>query len=1154
MKRTIYLLVAITCLLMSLPGLAQRITISQKNAPLRTIFTSIKEQTGISVIYETPLLRNANRVTLQINDLPLQDALKLIFEHQPIRYEYTPGSKVILLFPAPLTSIQSPTQSAAPTGKINIKGRVTTVSGEPVASATVIAPGSSLQATTNEHGDFVLNNVSSNEKLIISLVSYETEVIEVNSRKEVNITLYPLAKELSEVVVSTGFQKQSIERLTGSFSKVNQELLNRRVSTTVLDRLDGVTSSLLFNKNVQIGSITNPSTISIRGRSTIYANPEPLIILDNFPYTGDVNNINPNDVESITVLKDAAAASIWGAYAANGVIVITTKTGKYKQDIKLSFNSNITVGEKPDLYYEPTLGSSDYIDVERFLFNNDHYVNLEIDPRRRAFSPAIEIMILERDGQLSSSQAIAQLNLLRQQDVRVDREKYFYRRSTNQQYAISASGGGLHNQYYFSAGYDKNLSNQVGNQYDRVTLNANNTYAWLNRKLELSTGIIFSSSQIKQAAVFLPIYPYVDFADANGQALSVNYGIRQPYIDTAGGGRLLDWNYRPLDELRLANNKTTLTDYRINIGLKYTIFKGLTANILYQYNRGFSEQRNLRSLETYYTRDLINQFTQIGRDSIITPIPYGAILDKTSLNYQAHNVRVQIDYNHTWNSNHTINVFTGAELRSLTNQVTGNRLYGYDPDRQTSLPVDYIKAFPLYQNPSSQLRILNIDNNVQKIDRYISYFINAAYTIGQRYTISASARKDESNIFGVKTNQKGIPLWSTGISWEINKEKFYRQANWLPYLRLRLTHGYNGNVDRSVSAFTTAVIDGLNNYGSLPGHIINPPNPALRWEKVQMTNLGVDFASLNNVISGSVEYYYRHAKDLIGYSPLDPTTGMAIFRGNTGDMKGQGVDITLNTQNIYQNKVKWVSTLLFSFTKDEVTAYKIRQSTINSYLNPDLFNPLEEKPLYAVYSLRWMGLDPLTGDPQGLLNNEISKDYKAILNSTDVSNLLYIGPANPVFFGSIRNTLLWKQFQLSFNITWKAGYYFRRQSVSYNELFTGGIGHTDYTKRWQKPGDEAGTNVPSMQYPATELRDNFYKFSSVLIEKGDHIRLQDIRLSYDFSKQELNRLPIQSLQFYIYANNIGLLWKANKQNIDPDYLYTMPAPLTIAGGIKINFK
>lgn len=1153
MKRTINLLVAtITCLLLSISGLAQGITISKKNVPLNTIFASIKDQTGYSFVYESFLLQDARKVDLHVNNAPLQDVLKLIFENQPIRYEM--DGKNILLFPAQSSSTRGPTQAPSPPGKINIKGRVSLQTGEPIASATVYSQISKQLVTTDSNGIFSLNDILSSEQLVVSYVSYETEIVEINGRKELYITLQPQARELSEVVVSTGYQKQSIEKLTGSFSKVNNELLNRRVSTTILDRLDGVTSSVLFNKNIVPGDNKNQSNISIRGRSTIYANPEPLIILDHFPYTGDVNNINPNDIESITILKDAAAASIWGAYAANGVIVITTKTGKYNQPIRLSFNSNVTVGEKPDLFYAPVLGSSDYIDVEQFLFDKDYYTNQENDPRHLALSPAVEIMIKERDGKLSFAQATAQLNTLRQQDVRRDLEKYFYRRSLNQQYSISASGGGPHNQYFFSAGYDKNLGSQASNQYDRITLNANNTYAWLNRKLEFTTGIIFTGSQIRQGFVLPNFNPYEKLVSDNGQPLAVNYRIRQPYIDTAGGGKLLDWNYRPLDELRLVNNKTVLTDYRINTGLKYTFQKGLTANLFYQYNKGFSERRNLQSMETYFTRDLINQFTQINGDTVITPIPYGAILDKFNLDYQAHNVRAQIDYAHTWNSKHTINVFAGAEVRSFTGQETINRQYGYDPDRQTSLPVDYQTTFPLYHDRSSQSRILNMDNNRRKAERYLSYFANAAYTIHQRYTVSASARKDESNIFGVKTNQKGVPLWSTGISWEISKEQFYRQKNWLPYLRLRITHGYNGNVDRSVSAFTTASISGINNFGALPGNIINPPNPALRWEKVQMTNIGVDFFTLNNIFSGSLEYYLRHAKDLIGYSPLDPTTGMSAFRGNTADMKGQGMDVTFHIQNIHQKNVNWQSTILISFTKDEVTAYKVRQNSIGAYLNPDLFNPLEEKPLYAVYSLRWMGLDPLNGDPQGILNNVISKDYNALLNSTDFKDLHYDGPANPTFFGSIRNTVEWKRIQLSFNIAFKVGYYFRRPSINYYDLFSNSKGHTDFSLRWKKPGDEGSTYVPSMLYPNNERRDAFYKYSSVLVEKGDHIRLQDIRLSYDFNKEKLKQFSIQALQFYVYANNIGIFWKANKQHIDPDYIGGFPAALTLAGGVKIDFK
>lgn len=1154
MKRTTILLITITCLLLSVSGFAQQIlpsqqrliTISRNNVSLATIFSIIESKTVYRFIYDSTLLINARKVSLRVTKATIEEVAAILFTDQPFSYKFVNES--VQLLPKNAGIVHAPATT-------NIKGKVTTKTGDPIPSASIIARSSHQETATDENGEFKLDNVLLRDSLTVSCVSYGTEVIKVTGNRDLLITLELLAKELSEVV-ATGYQKQKVERSTGSFSKVNNELLNYKVTTNVLDRLNGVASGVLFNTNIQPGNPTNQASISIRGRSTIFANPEPLIILDNFPYTGNVNNINPNDIESITILKDAAAASIWGALAANGVIVINSKTGKYNQDIKLSINTNATVGDKPDLYYAPVMSSSNYIDVERFLFDSAHYLGREADPQHPALTPAIEIMIQERDGLISPAKATTLLNTLRKLDLRRDWEKYFYRHSINQQYALNASGGGKYNQYYFSAGYDKNLSNGVGTQNDRITLTANNTYAWWKRKLEFTSGIIFSTSQVRNTGGNLSInYPYAQLADTNGQPIPINYGLRKTYIDTAGNGQLLDWNYRPLDELRLANNKTIVTDYRINAGLKYTIIPGLSANILYQYNKGFSEMRNLHSRESYFTRNLINQYTQINGASVTTAIPYGDILDRINNTYQAHNLRIQGDYTHTWNANQILNAFAGLEVRSFSNQYTGTRMYGYDPDRLTSIPVNYAATFPLYSSSSAEERIPYLDKNSTLTDRYLSYFVNAAYTFRQRYIVSASARKDESNIFGVKTNQKGVPLWSAGLSWEISKEAFFGQAHWLPYLRLRLTHGYNGNVDRTVSAFTTATIQNQNSWGATSGEIINPPNPALRWEKVRMSNIGIDFSSLHNTISGSIEYYIRKAEDLIGNSPLDPTTGNSIFRGNTANMKGHGIDVTIQTLNINKKHWKWMSAFLFSYTKDEVTEYKVQLNAIGSYLNTDFLNPLKGKPVYSLYSLQWMGLDPLNGDPQGWLNNQISKDYGAIRNSADFNNLRYNGPVNPTFFGSVRNTIAWKQLQLSFNITWKAGYYFRKSSINYNDLFNAGAkGHPDFTQRWQKPGDENNTNVPSMQYPNNNLRDLFYQFSSILVEKGDHIRLQDIRLTYNCSQQLLQRLPIQGLQFYVYANNIGILWRANRQHIDPDYVSGFPAPRTIAVGIKIDFK
>jgi TonB-linked SusC/RagA family outer membrane protein len=961
-------------------------------------------------------------------------------------------------------------------------------------------------------------------------------------------------------VVSTGYQQIPGERVTGSFVKINNELINRSVSPDIISRLKGVTSGLLTDES----NSGNPLGISIRGRSTIYANTSPLIVVDNFPYDGDINNINPNDVESITVLKDAAAASIWGARSGNGVIVITTKKGNYNQPVRVSFNSNITVGGKPDLFYLPNISSAGFIEVEKFLFDKGYYDNDILSPTQKALTPAVEILVKRREGKLSAEQAAAQLNALAKYDVRNDLLKYAYRTRVNQQYAVNLSGGSPNQQYYVSLGYDKNLHTAVGDQYSRISVNANNTYALLKHKLEINTGILFSQTRQQNNGISSSefskrtIYPYAQLADANGQPLPVAR-YRQGYVDTAGQGKLLDWNYFPLDEMRLSDNTNKGTSYLVNLGIKYKVVKALDLTLNYQYGRGLSEMRNRYSQQTFYTRDYINRFTQVdwATGKVTRPVPLGDILDWGNTEYTSHNTRAQLNYNNTWKGVHQLAAIAGGEIRDYRAGTVSSRFYGYNAQRGTSMPVNYLNPYPSYIDGSS-ITIESAQDAGNQADRNVSYFTNLAYTYDHRYTFSVSARNDASNLFGVKTNQKWAPFWSAGLAWKLSKEDYYH-IKWLPYLRFRVTYGYNGNVDKSVSAFLiTQSVGAVNRYGAEQSAVFNPPNPALRWEKTRQINAGLDFGTTNNRFSGSLEYYHKSGTDLMGDASLPPSSGLPQYRGNTANMKGSGVDLRVSSDNI-QGKLTWNTTLLFNFNRDRITGYNVAPAVNNDYVSGIV--PIVGKPFSALHSYRWGGLDPATGDPQGIKDGKSSKEYGDIINSADPAAIVYNGPTQPAFFGGMINTLSWKQFALSSNITYKFGYYFRRASVGYYSFFMATrAGHSDYDKRWQNPGDEQHTYIPSLIYPADPTRDQFYRYAEVLVEKGDHIRLQDIRLSYDLSKQLIRRLPFEHMQFYIYANNLGILWRANDHGIDPDvtqytgYAYlAVPQVKTLAAGIKIDF-
>ncbi len=1129
----------------------QKISISGKGLTLRQVFAEIEKQTDYTFYYKVEILGDTRKVDVNFRNIPLQQALDSLFTNQPLQYRIIEKNIVV-----------SYVKPANPRQVVPLSGYVTNRDGQPLPGASVVVRNSTASAITDEQGRFAIK-ASAGATVAASFVGHITKEVPVTDETiatGMTIRLQVSDQKLEEVtVVSTGYQKISKERATGSFVQINNELLNRSVSTNIIDRLEGIASGLTFNRNNVAG--TNTSAISIRGRNTIFANPNPLIVIDNFPYDGDMSSINPNDVESITILKDAAAASVWGAFSGNGVIVITTKRGKFNQAARVSVSSNVTVMDKPDLHYYPRMALTDFVDLQRWLFEKGHF-NAQI-AGRNGISPVLDILNKEKNNLISPDEAKRQINELRTRDELAEREKYLYRTAVNQQYNVNISGGSANNRYALSMGFDKNAASLVNVFYQRFTLNGNNTWKFLNDKLDLTTDLYFTRSRdVNNNGMLvdgaISTNPFFTFKDANGNAAIANYTqetMRPGYIDTAGAGLLLDWYARPLDEIDRGDNKTNKTEYRVNINLAYKITPGLTATAYYQYNSAFSSQKQFFSQETFFVRDLINRYSQIdyNRRTITRPIPLGGIMQTRENSYEGHLFRGQLDYKQKWGSDHELTAIAVAEIRKTDNFLVNDRQYGYNKDLAIMQPVDYLRSYPMLYNPFEQRQIPYFNSRVGNADRFISYLANASYTYADRYTFYASARQEASNLFGVETNQRTVPLWSASAGWELSRESFYR-ITWLPFMKLRLSYGYMGNLDRTVSAYLTADRLGMNSWGVGSGSIQNPPNPSLRWEKSRSINIGLDFATANRRIEGSIEYYSKKGIDLIAYSPMAPSTGVTLFKGNTADMRSRGIDLTLNTRNL-TGALQWNTAFLFSFNKEKLTNYKAKQAAIGNYLNSGLLAPLEGRPLYSIYSYVWAGLDA-NGDPQGYLDGKVSKDYAAFFASQNFDNLHFHGSRYPVYFGNMLNTFAWKALSLSFNITYKFGHYFRAPSVNYGSIVNYGysFSHPDYDLRWQKPGDELITNVPAFRYPLVSSRDEFYRSSSVLVEKGDHIRLKDARIGYTFSSVRFGNASIRSIRLFVFANNLGILWKATKQSLDPDYTTdVLPQPRSFSVGANIDF-
>jgi len=1182
MKITAVLLLS-ACLAASANGNSQTITIRVKDAPLTQVLTEIEKQSGFNFIYGKGLIEKAGKVSLQVKEQSLAAVLELVFKNQPLDYKIS--ENYVVLSPKQTAAFQpadNPLRNLPP--PIDIKGRVVNENGEPVEGVTVTVKGSNKSTVTDKDGEFSIETADKNVTLLFTHISMEAFELKASDKTDLAIKLKTKVTALGGVTVeiNTGYEKVPKERATGSFEFVNNEEINRRIGTDILGRLEGVTTGILFDKRFSsAGKNTIPlNNIIIRGLSTLTTSPEsvnsPLIIVDNFPYEGNVNNINPNDVENITILKDAAAASIYGTRAANGVIVITTKQGQFNQATKFSFNSNITLTRKPDLFHFPKMTSSDFIDVESFLFGKGFYNSDISNSQYPALSPLVEILAKRRTGLISSSDSALQIDALRKLDVRNDFERYIYREAVAQQYFLDVNGGTEKIKYSLGGGFDKSLSSLEGDQYRRITLNSNSVFSPTSR-LSFQVGIRFTNSHSENNSLgeFNSInysyrnggkrmVPYAQFTDPNGNHLTMARDWREGYTDTAGTGKLLNWKYNTLDELNNADNTTKDQDIVLSTVINYKLTKYLSFLSSYQYQHTNGEIGKYYSDKTYFARNLINLFTNLNSNTSSTrnPVPVGGIYDQVFYDVTSHIGRTQSNFNHIWNIKHQVNALAGGEIRETISTSSGLRTYGFNKKTLSSSLVDYINRYPQYGNRGTQLISPSPSGFFQKTDHFVSLYANAAYTFDNRYTISANVRKDAANLFGVNINNKWQPFWSIGGAWKASNESFFK-IKAIPYLVIRANYGHMGNVNNSLSPLT---IISYNSASSSPFNLPSATlrtsaNPSLSWEIVKQLNIGVDFRIMGNRISGSIDGYRKNSENLILSSSVDPTTGVSQINRNSASMTGKGIELSLNSVNI-KTPFVWNSELRVTHVSNKVTDYirddrGLRVSSVVSATGLSI-TPRKNYSPYGLFSYPFAGLDPVTGDPQGYLGKLISKDYLAIANQLfDTSNIIYHGSSIPTLFGSLSNTFSFNSISITINFSYRFGYYFKKNTISYYALYNNGLAHSDYSTRWQKPGDELITSVPSMTYPlSNERRDVFYANSSANILKGDNIRFEYIRIAYNLNKTILRQLSVIGVQAYANISNLGLIWTANRENLDPDYDAGNSAylpPKRIAIGLKVDF-
>ncbi|MBO9728988.1 MAG: SusC/RagA family TonB-linked outer membrane protein [Chitinophaga sp.] len=1157
---------------------AQSVTTSLQQVPVEKAFAVIQQQTGYEFLYNNESIKKAGTVSLSVKQASLEAALQQCFSQIPFTWKVV--DKTIVVTPKGTTAA----------AEYTISGRVLSYEGkQPLIGATVRVRGTDKGATTNSSGAFTITTGIQHPVLQVSFLGYITK--ELRAEDNGVIYLEEDKKKLNEVVVTTGYITLPKERATGSFSQVDKSQLDKRVSTNILDKLEGLSTGLSFSRSVT----SDKPKLSLRGRSTLFSEDQPLIVVNGFPIEGDLNSIDPDDVESITILKDAAAASIWGVRAANGVIVITTRQGKLNQRPTVEARSNIIFGKKPDYSQLHLMSSSDYIDAQQILFKAGRFNSLFSPGSRQPIPEAVQIWKDAKDGKITNEVATQKVDALRNIEILDDYSRLFTRNTLTQQYQVNVSGGSENMQYYLSAGYDKNANYMVGNDYERFTLNTNNTVR-VTKKLELSIAgqlsqgnttnpfdvnsgspfdMISGSRSATNVSAQIPS-PYTRLVDDKGNALKIPWMYNDAFKQNGYNQGLLNMDYYPLTEYQMMNRHIKSMAVNVRLGANYEIAKGLNLDLKYNLEKNTGSDRDLADQRRFWVRDNVNLFSETIDGEQVRHLPLGDILTLGKTELTAQTFRSQLNFNHIWGKKHTIAAIAGAEAREILREGNKQRLFGYNDRTLQYADVDMVTQFPdLYGFTNSIGSVLGVGTPITYIkDRFVSYFTNASYTYLNRYTLSASGRVDGSNLFGVQRNRRLNPLWSVGAAWQIQRERFFH-VNWVDMLKLRATYGFNGNINKTATAYTTASLmpSGENSTSFIPyANIINPANPNLRWEKVGQVNLGVDFALFHETLSGSLEYFNKRAQDLFGSDFLAPSTGFNSVSSNIAAMRTNGWELKLDSRNISTNNFRWNTTFMLSIAKDKVTKFYNTGGDMNPSLfllyggrdddDKSTYLPVEGYPLFGIWAYPWGGLDAKGNatilGPDG---KTVTDRFEAGRLYDNIYKMKYIGAVNPPVFGSLANTFSYKQLSLTVNLLYKLGHYYRRSDLGY---YTMAVmyqrGPDSFKDRWKQPGDEKKTNIPAFTAVRTQDRVNndFYQYSDVNVDKADHIRLQDVLLSYDITRQTVARLPVNRITLYAQASNLGIIWRANKNGIDPDYApqtfsSVMPPVRTLAIGAKVGF-
>ncbi len=1152
-----------------------QININEKNASLRKVIKQIAKQTGYDFVFADKDLASAYPVSVSLQNVSLELALKRTFIGQPLTYHIDDKTVVLSAVAAPVSKTSQTMAVAVPIQEyMQVNGAILGAGGSKLQGASVKVldtKGNELGLYTSSdiNGEFMLAKVPINALLEFSFVGYQKRILAARSQMG-SVSLQMVTAEIEEIqVVNTGYQSLPKERSTGAFDVIDKKVLETpRIS--LASKLVGAAAGLQpsFDSN-------GKASFLLRGKGT-FQGDAPLLVVDGFAINGGFESINPNDVESVSILKDAAAASIWGARASNGVIVVTTKNAKKTGKLRVEFSNQLQVGSRYDVDYLRNLASSEEtVAYERATFGKYKYktmlgvmppVNVK-EGIGQIYSQAQTLFNQYYYKEIDEKTYEDGLHKLSQLDNTQQIKDLLIRRPMTQQYNVSLSSPSEKMANYVSLLYNQERSGFVGknNRYMQMDYRGQATLApWLDFSLSSMLRYREADDSGVSSGDITELHRYDMLMTENGMPTNMNYlKYYQPLLNSSVPTSSFpydDWSYNILNEIKSRDLRLSGLNLRVQGGLNFKLGYGVSFDTKFMFERVQSDSRNLNYEDSFFVRNLVNTSSEWNKNTgaIRANIPKGQVLDQNSGATNAYNWRNQLNFNRTFAGLHEINALVGTEIIQRNNKETSMaRTYGYNDDQLTVgiLPNGTGNGLQLTNWLGNRLTIPYTNSYKYQMDRYFSTYGNMAYTYGRRYTLSSSFRIDASNFISDDPKYRYSPFWSVGAGWNLKNESFLQDNNLIGALKLRTTYGYNGASNTNTSFKPLIQVDGVNaESGHMEAEVFSYGNPTLRWERTGTLNLGVDYDLLDGRLFGKLDYYRKHGKDILAYVSIPLINGTYTANFNNAEILNNGVELEVGSRWKNGSGFYWEGVFNMAYNHNEVKKLLLVSHPYWHLSGSGGTTYVEGKPVNAIYSFRYAGAhnfgtegSPLLRPAVHLTDGEVMDIVSGQTQLDGLEFMAYQGVAVAPYTLGMRHSFGYKEFDLSFSLIAKLGHIYRK--TPFNHPGRNGMPNSMLRDAM---GAEAQQMLPAL--PFSENDDlysvSYSSYMDYLTTSANHLRINDITLSYDLKPALSRTLRLEKAQLFAQTSNLTIKGKGE----DPEFLYGRMRLLpSFMFGIKVGF-